>query len=118
MLRLIRFVATGGSSVDPICSGRPDERFHASELVDDDVPALHGLSPQERRPLDHLAQGLTNPQIAKRMNLAENMVKNYVSNLLHKLNAKSQTEATVFGTNLWVDWERRCGLAGGVTNRV
>lgn len=118
LLWLIRFFATGGSSVDPVCSGRPDERFHASELGDDDVRALHCLSPQERRLLDHPAEGLTNPQIAKRMNLAGRTVKNYVSDLLHKLKAKSRTEAAVFVTNLWVEWERRCGLAGGVINPV
>lgn len=118
LLRLIRYVATGGSSVDPVCSGGLDERFRTSEFDDDDVPALRGFSPQERRLLDHLAEGLTNPQIAKRMNLAEKTVKNYVSNLLRKLNAGSRTEAAVFVTNLWFDGQRRHGLAGGVTNPV
>ena len=41
--------------------------------------------PQERRILDLLADGLTNRQIAERMFLAEKTVKNYVSNLLMKL---------------------------------
>ena len=118
LLRLIRFVATGGSSVDPVCSGGLDERFSTSEFDDDDVPALHGLSLRERRLLDHLAKGVTNPQIAERMNLAEKTVKNYVSNLLRKLNAGSRTEAAVFVTNLWVDGQRRRGLDGGVTNPV
>ncbi len=117
LLRLIRFVATGGSSVDPVCSGERDERFRTSEFDDDVVPALRGLSPQERRLLDRLAEGLTNPQIiAERMNLAEKTVKNYVSNLLRKLNAGSRTEAAVFVINLWADGQRRRGLAGGVTN--
>ena len=62
LLRLIRYVATGGSSVDPVCSGGLDERFRTSEFDDDDVPALRGLSPQERRLLDHLAESLTYPQ--------------------------------------------------------
>ena len=118
LLRWIRFVATGGSSADPVCSGGLDERFRSSEFDDDDVPALRGLSPQERRLLDHLAEGLTNPQIADRMNLAEKTVKNYVSNLLRKLNAGSRAEAAVFVTNLWVDGQRRRRLAGGVTNPV
>jgi DNA-binding NarL/FixJ family response regulator len=52
------------------------------------------------------------------MNLAEKTVKNYVSNLLRKLNAESRTEAAVFVTNLWVDGQRRRGLAGGVPNPV
>ena len=61
---------------------------------------LDHLSPQERRLLDLLAEGLTNRQVAARMELAEKTVKNYVSNLLRKLNMSSRTEAAVFVTNL------------------
>ncbi|NDH10148.1 MAG: DNA-binding response regulator, partial [Actinobacteria bacterium] len=75
---------------------------------------LPGLTPQERRLLGHLAEGLTNPQIATRMDLAEKTVKNYVSNLLRKLNMRSRTEAAVFVTNLRVGGERRGQLTGGV----
>jgi len=41
-------------------------------------------------------------------------VKNYVSNLLRKLNMRSRTEAAVFVTNLRVGGERRGQLTGGV----
>ena len=43
------------------------------------------LTPQETTILGHLADGLTNRQIAAEMFLAEKTVKNYVSNLLGKL---------------------------------
>ena len=43
------------------------------------------LTPQESAILGHLADGLTNRQIAEQMFLAEKTVKNYVSNLLAKL---------------------------------
>ena len=45
------------------------------------------------------------------MDLAEKTVKNYVSNLLRKLNMRSRTEAAVFVTNLQVDRERCRQLA-------
>jgi len=43
---------------------------------------LAGLTDQETRLLDLIAQGLTNHQIGEQMFLAEKTIKNYVSNLL------------------------------------
>ena len=113
--RMIRFVATGSSSPNPIRSDRPTDHLNAGTLDAGDSWELPGLTPQERRLLDHLAEGLTNPQIAARMDLAEKTVKNYVSNLLRKLNMRSRTEAAVFVTNLQVDRERCRQLADGAT---
>ncbi len=109
LVRSIRVVANGGSLIDPTLTGRLLERLRTGR-IDDDGGALDGLSPQERRLLDHLAEGLTNRQIAERMNLAEKTVKNYVSNLLRKLNMSSRTEAAVFVTNLKAERERRSQL--------
>jgi DNA-binding NarL/FixJ family response regulator len=113
--RMIRFVATGSSSPNPIRSDRPTDHPNAGTLDAGDSWELPGLTPQERRLLGHLAEGLTNPQIAARMELAEKTVKNYVSNLLRKLNMRSRTEAAVFVTNLQVDRERCRQLADGAT---
>jgi len=114
LVRVVRFVATGGTAPNLVRPGRPDVRPDASVADAGDVSALKGLTPQEQRLLDHLAEGLTNPQIATRMDLAEKTVKNYVSNLLRKLNMRSRTEAAVFVTNLRVGGERRGQLTGGV----
>jgi DNA-binding NarL/FixJ family response regulator len=62
--------------------------------------ALEGITPQERRILDLLADGLTNRQIADEMYLAEKTVTNYVSNLLAKLGMSRRTEAAVFAAGL------------------
>ena len=57
---------------------------------------LAGLTPQERRILDLIGEGLTNRQIGEHMFLAEKTVKNYVSNLLAKLGMQRRTQAAVF----------------------
>ena len=57
---------------------------------------LQRLSPQERRVLSLIADGLTNRQIADELNLAEKTVKNYVSALLHKLDMTRRAEAAAF----------------------
>ncbi len=57
---------------------------------------LSSLSPQERRILELLSEGMTNREIGETMFLAEKTVKNYVSNLLAKLGFQRRTEAALF----------------------
>ena len=54
-------------------------------------PRYASLSPQERRILALVADGLTNRQIGAELFLAEKTVKNYVSDLLHKLGFARRT---------------------------
>jgi DNA-binding CsgD family transcriptional regulator len=61
---------------------------------------LGRLSPQERRILDHMADGHTNRQIAQRLSLAEKTVSNYVSSLLAKLGMHRRSEAAAFAARL------------------
>lgn len=100
LVRSIRVVANGGSLIDPKLTARLLERLRTGRPATAHPDVLNTLSPQERRLLDHLAEGLTNRQVAARMDLAEKTVKNYVSNLLRKLDMSSRTEAAVFVTNL------------------
>lgn len=100
LVRSVRIVAAGGSLIDPSLMARLLERLRTGRVPENDASALDHLSPQERRLLDLLAEGLTNRRIAARMGLAEKTVKNYVSNLLRKLKMHSRTEAAVFVTNM------------------
>ena len=59
---------------------------------------LASLTDQERKILEHVAQGLTNREIAAQMFLAEKTVKNYVSSLLAKLGLERRTQAAVLAT--------------------
>lgn len=61
---------------------------------------LERLTPQERRILELISQGLTNRQIAETMYLAEKTVKNYVSHLLAKLGMARRSEAAAFAARL------------------
>jgi DNA-binding NarL/FixJ family response regulator len=94
----IRTVAAGGSLLDPRAAAAVLDRMRRGWVPDD--PRYATLSPQERRILDHIADGRTNRQIGAEMHLAEKTVKNYVSSLLHKLGVARRTEAAVFATEL------------------
>ena len=100
LIRSVRVIADGGALIDPTLMARLLERLRTGRVEEGDASALAQLSPQERRLLDLLAEGLTNRQVAARMGLAEKTVKNYVSNLLRKLNMSSRTEAAVYVTSL------------------
>ena len=92
----IRRVAAGESLLDPAVTTRVLDRLRRAD-ADDRTGSLTG---QESRILELLAEGLTNRQIADRMNLAEKTVKNYVSNLLAKLGMSRRTEAAVYAARM------------------
>jgi two-component system, NarL family, response regulator DevR len=91
----VRRVARGESLLDPDTTRRMVERLESEP--DDE---LAGLTKQERRLLDLIAEGLTNRQIAERMFLAEKTIKNYVSNLLTKLEMSRRSEAAAYAARL------------------
>lgn len=92
----IRTVAAGGSLLDAGVTATVLNRLRSGPEQED--PRYASLSPQERRILDLIAEGMTNRQIATQLYLAEKTVKNYVSSLLHKLGFERRTEAAVYAT--------------------
>jgi len=94
----VRTIAAGGSLLDPKATALVLERLRKGDEPQD--PRFASLSPQERRILELIADGLTNRQIGAEMFLAEKTVKNYVSSLLHKLGMSRRTEAAVYATEL------------------
>lgn len=93
----VRQVATGHSLLDPVLRERAARRIRSGPEEDE---RLSHLTPQERRILDLLADGMTNRQIADEMFLAEKTVKNYVSNLLAKMGMSRRTEAAVYAARM------------------
>ena len=96
----IRRVGRGESLLDPNLTERLFARIRGDESDD---PLLSRLSPQERRILDLISEGKTNKQIAEDMFLAEKTVKNYVSNLLSKLEMSRRSEAAAYAARLQAD---------------
>ena len=94
----VRAIAAGGSLLDPKATALVLDRLRRGDEPQD--PRFASLSPQERRILELIADGLTNRQIGAEMFLAEKTVKNYVSSLLHKLGMSRRTEAAVYATEL------------------
>jgi DNA-binding NarL/FixJ family response regulator len=97
LLDTVRRVAAGQSLLDPAVTQRVLERIrHPVE----EPKELRSLTEQERRILEHIAEGMTNREIATKMFLAEKTVKNYVSSLLAKLGLERRTQAAVLAARL------------------
>ncbi len=100
----------GNDLVDSIRRAAAGESLMSQDLVERVLRRLRSepaedermtrLTPQERRILDLLAEGMTNRQIGETMYLAEKTVKNYVSNVLTKLGVSRRTEAAVYAARL------------------
>jgi DNA-binding NarL/FixJ family response regulator len=93
LLGALRRAANGESLFDDGLKAKIIQGLTEPERVD---PRVAGLTPQERRVLDLVGQGLTNRQIGEEMLLAEKTVKNYVSSMLAKLGFERRTQAAVY----------------------
>jgi DNA-binding NarL/FixJ family response regulator len=100
----VRTVASGTSLLDPEAASRVMQRMRDQAVRND---PLAGLTPQERRILELIGEGLTNRQIGERMFLAEKTVKNYVSALFAKLGMERRTQAAAYAARLHSEDEPR-----------
>jgi two-component system, NarL family, response regulator DevR len=94
LVSAVHRVARGESMIDPAVTGLLLERLRNPRHDED--PRFAALTELERTILDHVAEGLTNRQIASEINRAEKTVKNYMSSILMKLGMTRRTEAAVF----------------------
>ena len=56
----------------------------------------HGITPQEKEIIEEVAKGLSNKEIADELCLSEGTVRNYLSNVLRKLDLRDRTNLAIF----------------------
>lgn len=83
LLEAIRKVHGGGAWIPPSVAARYADRLQRAELTQRELEILKCVF-----------EGLTNKEIAYRLSVAENTVKNHINNLMSKLGAKDRTQAT------------------------
>jgi len=99
----VRTLGHGGTLIDAARAKRIVARLR--EPVPDAGPVA-ALTPQEHRVLNLVGEGLTNRQIGERLHLAEKTVKNYMSNVLAKLDMTRRTQAAALAATLKAHRER------------
>ncbi|TMF88771.1 MAG: response regulator transcription factor [Chloroflexi bacterium] len=95
LLLAVRTVGNGGSLLDPQVTAGVLQRLRRGKHLFEDE-RLGRLSGQEERILKLIADGRTNRQIGEELELAEKTVKNYVSNILGKLDVGRRAEAAAY----------------------
>lgn len=77
-------------TIHAVLSGKKE---YSPELMETLVGQSNPLSKQEMAVLEHVSQGLTNQEIANQLFLSNGTIRNYMSTILTKLNAKNRLDA-------------------------
>jgi DNA-binding NarL/FixJ family response regulator len=103
LLRAVRAVSNGEAIFGPAIARRMIEYFARPRAVDP-KPSFPGLTERERDVLDLIAAGHNNEAIAAQLVLSMKTVRNYVSNIMTKLQVSDRAQAIVRA--------RQAGLGG------
>ncbi len=94
LTKAVRMVIEGKSMLDPSITTRVMDTVKKGFFNQERKEAI--LNPQERRILGLIAEGKTNKEIAQKLMLSNNTIKNYVSAILSKLNFSNRAEAAAY----------------------
>ena len=94
LVAAIHVIATGDAVVAPRITRRLLDRF-AGALLSAPSASLEGLTEREHEVLLHMAQGLSNAEIAARLVVSEATVKTHVGRILAKLGLRDRVQAVV-----------------------
>ncbi|MGH3332807.1 MAG: response regulator [Nocardioidaceae bacterium] len=92
----IRVVSEGQSLISPSMAVKLLDEFKQMSRSDRQQVPSPRLTDRELEVLKLVAQGLNNREIAKRLFISENTVKNHVRNILEKLQLHSRMEAVMY----------------------
>ena len=82
------------SEVPREMAGRLLHHFRSEEQPEEPIPDV--LTPRERELLHCVAAGDTNRQIAEKLVIAENTVKNHIKNILEKLDLENRVQLAAY----------------------
>lgn len=96
LLGYLRGLARGEPAISPIQTASILREFSQSAARLEPPDIVGKLTSRQREVLQELRNGATNQEIAQRLFLSEQTVKNHVSRLLNQLNLESRYEAADF----------------------
>ncbi|MFE9927448.1 response regulator [Streptomyces sp. NPDC005533] len=107
LIAAVRTVARGEGLIAPAVTRRLIAEFAAprparATPAPETAAAVASLTPREREVLSALGEGLSNAEIAQRLEMAEATAKTHVSRLLGKLELRSRLQAAVLAQELGI----------------
>lgn len=91
IIQAIAEVRAGGAPMTPEIARLVVRSFHARPTV----PNADGLTAREAEILELLSEGLSNKEIAQKIDIAAGTVRNHLANIFKKLHVRCRTEAAV-----------------------
>ena len=93
----VRVIAAGEALLAPAVTRRLISEFTRMRPVSGTLPSavLGTLTPRETEVLRLVAEGMSNPEVARRLVVTEETVKTHVSHILAKLGLRDRTQAVV-----------------------
>lgn len=96
LIAAVRIVASGEALLSPSVTKRVIGSFaSATATIGTPPPGIEHLTERELEVLRHVAEGLSNSEIAEQLYVGEATVKTHVSNVLSKLHLRDRVQAVV-----------------------
>ncbi|RUW58122.1 response regulator transcription factor [Mesorhizobium sp. M7A.F.Ca.US.008.03.1.1] len=102
---ILRNVAAGESYLSPTLSARLLSDLQSQQPTDGMAERLRQLTERQTEILRLVAEGLSNKEVALRLELQEKTVKHHMTGVLSKLNVRNRTEAALMMRE-WRDRDR------------
>jgi two-component system, NarL family, nitrate/nitrite response regulator NarL len=95
LLRTVHAVHQGESYVSPQLAARLLTTMRTRPVTPAVEDPLPSLTRREEQILDAVANGKTNKEVAKILDISEKTVKHYMTNIMHKLQVRNRVEAAL-----------------------
>ena len=95
LLSVVRTVAGGGSYVSPSLAGRLLVAMRNGTGATRQASPIDSLTKREEQILRLVAEGKSNKEVGRSLDLQEKTVKHYMTTILNKLQARNRTEAAI-----------------------
>ena len=96
LFRFMAGVLEGEASVSGIMAAKMLGEFRKPKTISSEVTGNEQLTDREREVLSHVAEGLSNREIAANLQVSENTIKKHLRNILAKLQLENRVQAALY----------------------
>ena len=99
LFRFMEGVLEGEASVSGVMAAKMLGEFRKPKTISSEVTGNEELTDREREVLSHVAEGLSNREIAANLQVSENTIKKHLRNILAKLQLENRVQAALYARN-------------------
>ena len=99
LFRFMEGVLEGEASVSGVMAAKMLGEFRKPKTASPEATGNEQLTDREREVLNHVAEGLSNREIAANLQISENTIKKHLRNILAKLQLENRVQAALYARN-------------------